>query len=1107
MKKKINIGFDLGVASVGWSIYSVDDDKFIDWGVKLFEQSKKAEDRRSARGLRRRYRRQTHRIERFNKLLQESNIKYEMSKDNDLLSKRIIGINEKINQQDLLNILRFFLKYRGYNPIADDTRENSYKKRYPDLYACEIQNIIKEETGSYRGLEFPFLIEDFNKEIKQLLTIQKEFHTFITTEFIEQYLKILNSRRNFWEGPGGAREDQLTLFGRYRNEKDLEEFNKDENYRKYLYEELIKDCSIYLGEKSVTVHNYYAQRFNFLNDMINIRIPIVNMEDNVMHSELLENKIIQIKDKDNYKLTLKGINKIEEEVLKANKINYDTIFNNVIGLKLNKLSGYRIDRDKKPEITKFEGYKKAINSLNKNESELNIIDNKGLWNEIAYYITVVPSSNIEETLKRIEGLSAKDINILKDLKLDSNYHSYSEKALKVYIELMENQLENSSYIERNYEEQINSDVRSNFINNYFNNGDKSHKVSKKYIDDLVASPQVKKSLRKAITTLNEIKKEYIDKKGYEIQYIVVESNKELLPQKKQSEYETNQNGNERKRKKAEEEYNKDSKSLNKNKFIEKYLLLDENNFKCVYCDDVINIENMETEHILPRTKTADDSFSNKSCACKKCNENKSGKTPYEWMGASSNFIEFEKRVEKNKNFTSEKREKLLFKENINKYSKQFIARNLRDTAYVTKEFKNQLDLYKGALELKFGEKANFNILTMPPKITGMVRKNTVQKDRENKYHHAFDASIAAYYPQTQVGSISDTIQNDPSAYWKGESFNKFLANGFKKEMIILPQEITSQLKQIDYTNTKFHFEIKKNPNGQISNSDINKVLIDEKAKSKEKYKKVEYIADIYTEEKIDDLAKYFDLEIKKGEVLEKESSKTLGIKQRDYKTFNWLKEIYKQYYGLKWKYENGEEGRKVMNPFKYYACEQNEISPDNFIIEKHGIRPISKKGKERPIIKRLNYTTNVTRPFLLNKNDVELNEGNYIMLDNVKAAYTKIYKNLDKGGFIFIPMYSIFFDLKTGKLNENYEDNPYYKQLWEDLIGETNVEFYMDVRTNEYLVAEKKDGSIVEGCFGGYHKTHKKLEVKNTSSGIAPSVVKIKKIPIYGLGTIVKNIY
>lgn len=1076
--RKISVGFDLGVASVGWSVLDINTYEIIDKGVKLYTQANKAEDRRLARSLRRRYSRKNHRIERFIMLLNKYNIDYVNTTDNKLLEKRIAGINGEIDIQDLINILSFLLRFRGYYPTGEDTRENEYSNAYSELLPCEIQKIILEENGFYRGLEFPFLISEFEKEINKIFDNQIFDGSIVDENFRTEYLKIYKSKREFWEGPGGFREDQITPFGRCKTIEDVKLQLENENHNKFLFEQLIKDCSIYMGQKSVPVSNYYAQRFNFLNDMINISFKIEDVEK-------VQDKLYFVDDKKTLmKLKLDTINEFENEILNAKTVNLKSIFKKVLNIDIANVVGIRIEADKKPMITKFDAYKHVYYNLKiEDSSSLSFIENKDNWNTLAYIMTVYPNENCAAELEKnnipsdvIEIVMSKTCNN----KFEQRYHSYSQKALVKFIDLMESNLVNSSTIEKHYKEEINSDVLKDKVENYFNGS--SYKMSTKYIDDLVASPQVKKTLRKAITTYNQIKKLYSTEKGYQIEYVVIESNKELLSAKKVTEYTNNMVGNTTKRKKAAELYPNDETK------ILKHLLLEETNHKCIYCGVNLTIDNVEVEHIIPLSISMDDSFANKAASCHSCNHAKGNMSPFKFKQRRGDFDKFKSEVEKLK-ISSEKSSNLLNISDINKYEKKFINRNLRDTSYATKEFINQFRIYNEALNFK-GYENSFKLVSMPPKITGLVRKQ-YPKDREAKYHHAFDASIAAYYPLTKLGEISVMLNNDMDAYWRAPSFTAILSD--IKSLQIKNSYFEKQLAEMDYANTKFHREIKKNFNGQLANADINKLIIDGNDN-----KKIEYKASIYDLE-AKDLKKYF------GE------KSPLCMKHNDKKTFDFLVSIYNEYKDLK--HQNSDNKMVEINPFMHYAMVQNDLTlVEEFKVAKHGIRPFNKAN--RPIIKKVNYTTNVTMPYVFDKKAINKKEGNNLMLDSLKTAYIKVYKEVKTDKFIFIPISKVCVDLKTGEINENHA---YYKIIMEGLIGEKAVIEYKDngkpmtLRTDEYVCVTKKNGEEKYALISHYDKSTKTVSLKKGHLHekrvvIAASDQSIRKIPVYGLGAIGLNI-
>ena len=102
MKKKYNIGLDIGTTSVGWAVVEDGNQKIMRkgskalWGVRLFEEAKTAAERRSFRSTRRRYDRRRYRI----KLLQEE-FQEEMNKvDNQFFQKMQ---ESKYQEKDIRN--------------------------------------------------------------------------------------------------------------------------------------------------------------------------------------------------------------------------------------------------------------------------------------------------------------------------------------------------------------------------------------------------------------------------------------------------------------------------------------------------------------------------------------------------------------------------------------------------------------------------------------------------------------------------------------------------------------------------------------------------------------------------------------------------------------------------------------------------------------------------------------------------------------------------------------------------------------------------------------------------------------------------------------------
>lgn len=77
---------------------------------------------------------------------------------------------------------------------------------------------------------------------------------------------------------------------------------------------------------------------------------------------------------------------------------------------------------------------------------------------------------------------------------------------------------------------------------------------------------------------------------------------------------------------------------------EKERLLRETGRRCIYCGVPLSPRSMTIDHIIPKARGGSDCFSNKTCACPRCNNEKADMTLRQFMstrrpGSVSRFIE------------------------------------------------------------------------------------------------------------------------------------------------------------------------------------------------------------------------------------------------------------------------------------------------------------------------------------------------------------------------------------------------------------------------------------------------------------------------------------
>lgn len=127
--------------------------------------------------------------------------------------------------------------------------------------------------------------------------------------------------------------------------------------------------------------------------------------------------------------------------------------------------------------------------------------------------------------------------------------------------------------------------------------------------------------------------------------------------------------------------------------IQKYRMWEETGHVCMYCGQPVGVKEFlesngaEVEHIIPRSLYFDDSFANKTCACRRCNREKKNSTGYDFMKSKSEkeFESYLSRVDaffKDKRIGKKKRDYLLMKKE--EIPLDFLNRDLGLTQYISR---------------------------------------------------------------------------------------------------------------------------------------------------------------------------------------------------------------------------------------------------------------------------------------------------------------------------------------------------------------------------------------------------------------------------------------
>ena len=200
----------------------------------------------------------------------------------------------------------------------------------------------------------------------------------------------------------------------------------------------------------------------------------------------------------------------------------------------------------------------------------------------------------------------------------------------------------------------------------------------------------------------------------------------------------------------------------KGKEFEKYQLYREQQGKCAYSVEPIDIHRLfeagyvEIDHALPYSRSYDDSKNNRVLVLARENRNKGNMTPYEYLDGKNNserWRQFVGYVEGNKAYRLAKRSRLLRKDFGEKESREFRERNLNDTRYICRFFKNYVEQY---LQLHEDSDAK-RCVVLSGQMTAFLRARwgLVKVRSDSDRHHALDAAVVAACSHGMVKRLSD----------------------------------------------------------------------------------------------------------------------------------------------------------------------------------------------------------------------------------------------------------------------------------------------------------------------------------------------------------------
>ncbi|MDX8367137.1 type II CRISPR RNA-guided endonuclease Cas9 [Cytobacillus sp. IB215665] len=755
---KYSIGIDVGISSCGWAVINLDKNRIEDLGVRIFPKAEKEDGesitaaRRKARSTRRTISRRRHRLERVKKLIARTGLYpankiealYKLPFDKSVWQLRTEALDRLLTNEEFTRVLIHLAKRRGFKSnrkeLSSNTEKDKDNKNKPILSNLnenkEIMNNKKYRTVSeMMTLDDKFSKQKRNKPNNYVCTVGRE-------DLQNEIIHIFKKQRSL-----GNTHASVEFEKKYINIwASQRPFSSKEQIKK-----MVGQCTLETNEKRAPKACFSSQKYIALKSINEIRI-ISSTEMRGLNTEERK-KVLQLALQEK-KVTYSDIRTL---LSLDPSVHFNAILPSAESTELIKLSEYHKLKDALIIINGYENFTDQdldtfsyALTMFKNETDIEDYLYNRYKNSKGKYQRNISNTKYDQQL--IDALSTLSF---------SKFGNLSMKAIKKITPFLEEGFTYDKACEK---------AGYNFQGERKNKG---FTGKLPLIGKDITNPVIKRSLSQSRQIINNIIQIY----GLP-HAIYIETARELKKtfeerKKIQEKNKANQEKNEKAKKKLLKYGIGDPKRYD----IVKYKLWEEQNKRCIYTNKEILEEQLissdiDTDHIIPFSRSFDDSYVNKVVCLKDENMQKGNKLPFEYFGHDEQrWNAFEERVQNSK-ISSYKKDKLLKEHFTEQEKNEFLRRNLHDTQGISKYLANFL---KNHLHTNSGDDPKVEIHTIKGKFTSVLRSRWgFNKDRDKSdLHHAVDAVIIALITVENIQKITRYYQDKETNKLKGRKAQYF----------------------------------------------------------------------------------------------------------------------------------------------------------------------------------------------------------------------------------------------------------------------------------------------------------------------------------------------
>lgn len=817
MRKRI-FGFDLGIASIGWAVVDFDKEYFdhetgeviegniVKSGVRCFpvaenpkDGSSLAEPRRLKRLARRICRRKARRMQGIKKLFiakglvsNETELAdlYKTQRGGDVWNLRIKALSECLSAEELIRVLTHLAKHRGfksYRKAEEEKDEASGKvlKAIQENLSLLTDNktlaqVVVEKAGA-DGKKRNYTVNVKNKKDKK----EAVYINSIPRVEIERELKLIfEAQKQYGIFTQDLYDDFCKIAFRYRPAGSVAD--------------MVGFCTFEKGERRAPKESPSAELFVALTKINNMSIVDENGNIRKVNQQEREKIIALLKSTKTVKYTTLA-SKVFAKGVTFRDINYNAT------KKKTKDGKLKIVNPEDVVFYEMKGWHKLKSQFTDGEW-VKFENDTELLDQVVNIIACEKNDeNITNKLKAM-GLDEESIAKFNNCSF-SKFINLSFKALYKIIPHMKEDKENlynDACKKAGYDYRLSTDKLVD---------SKGLLLAAIPQDKLTTVPVVNRTVSQFRKVYNALVRQY----GLPDQ-INIEAGRDLkktFEERKNIKSKNEENMQERKI--AAEELSENTiKDTSTN--ILKYRLYKEQDGKCIYSGRVIDINRLDeigyldVDHIIPYSRSLDNSYTNKVLCLSSENRKKGNKTPFEYIIDKNAWDEFEARVKllRNKrkednllNMTFADRE-LEFRErnandnsHIARYVKQYCEDGIDFSSSPWKSIKNRVQVRTGYL-------------------TDYLRSQwgLVKNRDENDRHHAQDAIVIACATQEMVSYlsyVSSIFENKYEVQARtGEAWYKSLKDKWREPWIGFRNSVLSSLDEIFVSRPP-----RKNATGEI----------------------------------------------------------------------------------------------------------------------------------------------------------------------------------------------------------------------------------------------------------------------------------------------------